>query len=142
MIEYDDNWDNIHGLRAKHGYAFTDEYNSLAYFGYQQVTTMLKTWAKRELFNDHAVHLKTLAEEILHSTKVVRVVLGPHQAQQFNGEWYLHITVMSSTGKSYHFFNKFTVYFSKDQYRLEAAFCGASPSATIYEERFRFDYSL
>lgn len=139
MLEFDANWDNIDGLRAKHGHTYTDEFNSLAYFNYQQITAMLNTWAKREIFNNHAVHLKKLAEEIQHSSKVVRVVLGPHQAQQFNGEWYLHITVMSSTGKSYHFFNKFTAYLSPAHYRLEAAFCGASPSATIYEERFRFD---
>ena len=111
MIEYDANWDNIYGLRAKHGHHYNDEFNSLGYFHYQQVTTMLRTWANRELYNDHAVHLKRLAEEILDSNKVVRVVLGPHQAQQFSGQWYLHITVMDSRGKSYHFFNKFTAYF-------------------------------
>lgn len=141
MIEFDTNWDNETGLRAKHGNNYRDEFNSLAYFSWQQTITMLNTWAKRELFHNHAVYLRTLAQEILSSDKTVRVILGPHQAQKFGSDWYLHMTVMSSTGKSYHFFNKFTTYTSTDVYTLEAAFCGASPTATVYEERFRFDYT-
>jgi hypothetical protein len=138
MIIFADNWNTEAGLRAKHGTKYNDDWNSLAYFGWQQVCTMLNTWAKRELLNNNVVYLKKLAEHILDSTKTVTVVLGPHQPQNFDGVWYFHLTVQDAKGRSYHFFNKVAERYAGDNYRLEACFCGASPSATIYEERYRF----
>ncbi|RUR66404.1 hypothetical protein ABL849_16265 [Variovorax sp. 375MFSha3.1] len=133
-IVFAENWDNIDGLRAKHGDWYEDTYNTLGDASYQQITAMLNTWADREIANGHAVELHELAVAVLSDRLKVTVELGFHQRQTFRGQDYFHITVIHPDGWKAHLFSRAAIYMGSVAH-IEKTIEGGTKVPTVYEKR-------
>jgi len=133
-IEFADNWNNINGLRAKHGNWYADDYNTLGDCSQQQIAAMLNTWAKREIAHNHAVELHELAVAVLSDRLKVTVELGFHQLQNFNGQDYFHITVVHPNGWKAHMFSRAVIYMNNIAH-IEKTIEGGTKVPTFYEKR-------
>ncbi|WP_370979459.1 hypothetical protein [Agaribacterium sp. ZY112] len=139
-ILYGSNWNTEKGLKAKHGKKYKDKYNTLSSVGWQQMNTMLNTWANRELRTNHAKILRELAVAIRSSDYNVTVQLSFHQLERYDGVDYFHVTVLSPFGPTVHLFSKVKSWFGGKP-DIKKSFWGGSTSPFLVEERYRYKYS-
>jgi len=133
-IAFAKDWDNINGLQAKHGLQYGDDYNTLGASSWQQICTMLNTWAKREIAHNHANELHDVATAVLDSQTDVTVELGFHQLQNFDGQSYFHITVIHPDGRKFHMFSRAVIYMQQIAH-IEKTIEGGTRVPTSYEKR-------
>ncbi|MET3177288.1 hypothetical protein ABL840_21705 [Variovorax sp. NFACC27] len=133
-IVFAENWDNIDGLRAKHGDWYDDDYNTLGDANYQQICAMLNTWAEREIAHNHASELYEIATAVLSDRLNVTVELGFHQLQNFKGQDYFHITVIHPDGWKAHMFSRAKIYMGQIAH-IEKTIEGGTKVPTVYEKR-------
>lgn len=131
------NWDQLAGLQAKHGQQYGDDYNTLGDCSYQQMTTMLITWANREIQHNNGVILRDLATTIKSAEDNVTVEIGFHQRQTFDGIDYFHVTVTNPYGATVHMFSRANIHMGGIAH-IEKSFCGGSTNPNTYEERFYY----
>lgn len=139
-ILYESNWNTEEGLKSKHGKKYKDEYNTLSCVGWQQMNTMLNTWANRELRTNHAKELRELAVAIRSANYNVTVQLGFHQLELYDGDSYFHVTVLSHFGPTVHLFSKVKSWLG-GRPDIEKSFWGGSTSPVLFEERYRYIYT-
>ncbi|WP_198084830.1 hypothetical protein [Variovorax sp. E3] len=133
-IVFADDWNNIRGLQAKHGYHYGDDYNTLGDCSWQQIYAMLITWAKREIANDHANELHRLATAVLDDKSNVTVELGFHQLQTFGAQKYFHLTVRHPEDGAFHMFSRADIYMGQVAH-IEKTIEGGTKVRDSYEKR-------